>query len=103
MNQNELLLHYAKLGIYIGIYPDAFKFNHNPEEPPEEQVAWRICIDYWYKGEKWFSDDIGCDSDLGLMLRHAEREAQHIFEMEYKNTPLDFKTVVPFIPPRPKK
>ena len=95
---NDLLLKYAKLGIYIEVQADCFTMAIDPDDPNEQQVCWRPFIN-WFANGAWQSDDCGCSSDLEKMLRVAEAVAAQIFLAIYDGVPLDFKA----IPPRKSK
>lgn len=92
MTAQELMLKWAKVGIYFEIAPDCFAMVMEPELPAEDQVCWRP-VYAWYQNGTWHNNDCGCSNDLEMILKVADSVAQRIFDKVYKGQPLDFKTV----------
>lgn len=96
----DLLLKYARLGIYIELVPDCFKLVIDKFELNERQVCWRPIINYYWRGG-WDAEDCGCSQDIEVALQMAERSAEVIYQDIYNGVPLNFTKVKPLRVERP--
>ena len=91
----EIILKYARLGIYIEVMADCFNFATDRNAPSEQQVCWRPYVNWLQDGE-WTSNDCGCHSDLNVTMADAAALAQDVFETVYGGVALNYQNVPPF-------